>query len=201
MVRFLLLRHGKSVNNGEKRYSGQSDTPLSEEGRLQAEKVAEYLKKSESVDAIYSSDLSRAVDTARPAAKAFGLEITPRADLREIDVGIFAGRLYSEIGALYPKEREGYRFRNERIPGGECYGDVAARCFKALREIAQNHEGQTVLVATHGGAIRTLICLWEGLDFSQINQLEEVENASLTEVVFDGDSVRILSRNYRDYLG
>lgn len=199
MVRFLLLRHGKSVNNGEKRSSGQYDTPLSEEGHRQAAEVAEYLKENETIHAIYSSDLSRAMDTARPAAAALGLEIHPRKDLREIDVGLFQNRLYKEIAQLYPKELEAYRFQNARLPGGECYGDVALRGHKALTEIAALHEGQTVLVATHGAMIRSLTCLWEGIDFCRVNVVAEVKNASLTEVVFDGDAVRILSRNQCHY--
>ena len=191
MVRFLLLRHGKSVNNGEKRYSGQFDTPLSETGHLQARQVAEFLLAKEKIHTIYSSDLSRAMDTARPTAAAFGLEIIPRKDLREIDVGIFQNRLYDEIQAEYPAEREGYRFRNQRIPGGDCYGDVAERGWKALKEIAPHHEGQTVLVSTHGAMIRCLFCLWNGLDFSQVNVIDEVKNASLTEVFFEDGAVRL----------
>jgi len=200
MVRFLLLRHGKSVNNGAKRYSGQYDTPLAEEGRAQAEKVALHLKKNERLDAIYSSDLSRAMDTARPTAAAFGLPILPRKDLREIDVGIFQNRLYAEIEKLYPKEREGYRYHNQRIPGGESYGDLAARGDKALREIAAGHGGQTLLIATHGAMIRSLTCLWEGIDFCNVNVVAEAANASLTEVVLEEDVFRIVSRNRTDYL-
>ena len=200
MVKFLLLRHGESENNGSGRYSGQYDTALSEKGRLQAERVGEYLHRTEPIRAIYSSDLSRAADTARPTARRFGLEILCRKDLREIDVGFFQNRPYAEIAELYPNEVEAFRFHNGRIPGGESYGDVGERGRRALEELAEKHEGQTVLIATHGGMIRSLICFWSGLDYSFVNQIEDIKNATLTEVIFEKGVFSSLRRLPADYL-
>ena len=200
MVKFLLLRHGESQNNGSKRYSGQYDTALSEKGRWQAERVGEYLSRTEEIGAIYASDLSRAADTARPTARRTGLEVILRKDLREIDVGIFQNRPYAEIAQLYPKEVEAYRFHNGKIPGGESYGDVGERGRKVLEELALKHEGQTVLVATHGALIRSLICFWSGLDYSFVNRIEDIKNATLTEVIFEKGAFCSFRRLPAEYL-
>lgn len=200
MVRFLLLRHGKSENNGAQRHSGHYDTPLSEEGRIQAEKAARYLKENYAIDAIYSSDLSRAVDTVRPTAEAFGLEIVLRKDLRELDVGVFENRPFSEIRELYPVESEGYRYHNVRCPGGECFGDLGERAMKACEELASLHDGQTVLIATHGGWIRSVKCLMECGDILRIREFTGIKNASVSVVEFEKGCGRFVETSIAHYL-
>lgn len=200
MVRFLLLRHGTSVNNVAKRSTGHYDTPLTEEGREQARRAGAYICQNYPVDAIWSSDLSRARDTAAPVAEALGLEVRLRKDLRELDVGIFQNRPFEQNRLEYPEEYEGYRLRNQRCPGGECFSDLAARAQKALAEIAAQHEGQTVLIATHSGLIRTLLCLWDGKDILEIKDCPGLHNASLTVVEYDGGVVRVVERDVYHYL-
>src|ERR671920_988022 len=94
-TRVLLVRHGQSQGNAERRFGGHSPTPLSELGRRQAEATANALA-AEGVTAIYSSDLLRAIQTAEPLARATGLEIRQTAALRERSVGLMEGLTFEE---------------------------------------------------------------------------------------------------------
>src|SRR5919204_6587487 len=100
-VRILLARHGETVSNVEGRWQGQADSPLTERGLAQARELGRALG-SDSLAAVYSSDLGRALDTAREVAAPHGLEVTPDPRLRELHVGTWSGRLGSEIRAEFP---------------------------------------------------------------------------------------------------
>ena len=97
MVRFIIVRHGVTDFNKENRYQGQFDSSLDPVGIEQARITAEHITKQYHIDAIYSSDLSRAMKTAEPFAKHVGIETHPETALREIDVGRWTGRLLSEV--------------------------------------------------------------------------------------------------------
>ncbi|MBR6727718.1 MAG: histidine phosphatase family protein, partial [Clostridia bacterium] len=99
MTRLIVIRHGFSQNNAVRRFTGQADVPLSDIGREQALCVADYLTKNEQIDAIYASDLSRAVDTVAPTAGRLGLSVIPEPALRETDVGLWTNRIYEEVEA------------------------------------------------------------------------------------------------------
>ncbi|MBQ2702221.1 MAG: histidine phosphatase family protein [Clostridia bacterium] len=101
MTTLILVRHGESAANGKGCFAGQLDIPLSERGREQAVRTADYIAKTYSVDKIYSSDLSRAYDTAKPIAKAFGLEIIKDKNLREICSGDWQGLSFDELQEKY----------------------------------------------------------------------------------------------------
>ena len=97
MTRLIFIRHGQSVANEQGRFAGQTNVALTELGKAQAERAAEYITKRERIDKIYSSDLCRAHDTALPASKILGLPINDVKELREICAGVWEGRLVSEI--------------------------------------------------------------------------------------------------------
>ncbi|MGI6129366.1 MAG: histidine phosphatase family protein [bacterium] len=179
----LLIRHGITKYNRERRFQGQLDVPLSDEGRRQAQKLAQQFKPGQ-IQAIYSSDLSRAKETAEIIARAIMLKIESyRPDLREICFGHWQGHTMDEVAELYPEELAIWRAdRTYSAPhGGETYAQLADRGFKAVQEIAASHPGQTVAVVAHGALIRAVLCKARGIDLSDRSQ-PVVDNASVTAI-------------------
>jgi len=136
----LLVRHGETDWNAERRWQGHADVPLNARGLEQAQALAEQLA-AEPVDAIYSSDLSRARDTATAVGERLGVDVLVDADLREIDVGPIEGLTAEEVGSF-----DGWQ--------GEPKEAHAERVLRAVQRIAERHPGQCVLVVTHGGSLR-----------------------------------------------
>ena len=161
----LLLRHGQSVANVEKFFAGQSNVPLTPLGVEQAEAAAMALKHLH-IDRIYSSSLDRAYDTALPFAKMRGLEVTRLPDFVEWGAGDWEGMSFDSIKDTYPEE---YRYwKNDMInltmPNGESAVEVRARVGMALDRLAEENRGLTVMVACHGGVIKTVPSYYAGCD-------------------------------------
>ncbi|MBO5051034.1 MAG: histidine phosphatase family protein [Clostridia bacterium] len=197
MTAFVIIRHGESEANLYRRHAGQQDVPLSPLGHAQAACMAEYVAKHFRIDAIYSSDLSRARDTARPLAERLGLPIRERSDLREISVGNWQGRPFDEVAAKEPALYASYHAAPGlfTFPGGESFAALAARGARAFAAMAAENEGKTVAVATHGGLIRTLCCTWQGWPLSRYGELAPFSNTSLTVIRYDGGQVELLRVN------
>ena len=202
MVTLLIVRHGYSMGNKEKRFSGQMDVALDEIGFRQAQSIAEYVLANFRIDAVYASDLQRAVDTVKPIADALKLSVIECKSLREVDVGDWQGKRiadvekeYSESFALY-KENPGL----SRFDGGESYAQLQQRVAAAMEEIAAENEGKTVLVGTHGGVIRTLRAAWTGTPLEKIRDIPHVPNASVTVAVCENGRFTLKTVGYCDYL-
>ena len=150
----LLIRHGETAWNAEHRIQGQLDIPLSPLGILQAAQLAECLA-SEPIDAVYSSELSRAWLTAAPVAAQLGLDVTAEPRLRERSFGIFEGLTLDEIATRYPVEFAQWRARDAawRPRGGETGRQLIDRVLAAVTEIAARHSGRTVVLVSHGGVL------------------------------------------------
>lgn len=165
MTRVLLVRHGATGLTAEDRFSGSVGVELSDEGRVQAQKLAERLK-ADAIHAIYASPLSRAVDTASIIAKPHGLSLGLRDGLREISHGRWEGLTRSEVEARFPGEYEAWEadpftFAPE---GGESGVSVLARALPVLREIVLTNPGRTVLVVSHKATLRLLLSTVLGFD-------------------------------------
>ncbi len=145
----LLVRHGETDWNRDGRVQGHSDVPLNETGRDQARSLAVALA-TERVDAVYSSDLRRALDTAAEVANGFGLDVRARHELREKHFGTWEGLTREEIVTRFPGGLSG------PWGDGESRDAMTARVFAALREIAASHDGETVVVVSHGGPLRAV---------------------------------------------
>jgi broad specificity phosphatase PhoE len=149
-TRVLLVRHGQSEWNAEGRWQGQADPILTDLGRLQAREAARALG---AVDAVWASDLQRAVETAAIIADHLGVgPVVVDPDLRERDAGEFSGLTRPEIAARYP----GFLDDGRRPPGWEPDESLVARALRALRAIAAEVPGGDVLVITHGGLVYAL---------------------------------------------
>jgi broad specificity phosphatase PhoE len=146
----LLARHGETDWNLERRVQGHSDTPLNETGRAQALALAQTLEGGE-LDAVYSSDLVRASDTARVIADRLGLDVTVLPELRERHFGTWEGMTDEEIFNRFPAAKSG------SWGDGETKEEMRERVLAALHRIADEHPGGRVLVVTHGGPMRALL--------------------------------------------
>jgi broad specificity phosphatase PhoE len=142
----LLARHGETDWNREGRWQGWADPPLNETGREQARRLAEQLR-STPFDAVYSSDLRRAHETALIVAEPHRVPVVADPGLREIDVGSWSGLTRAEIDERFP---------NSERPDGETRAEHLARVLHAVERIARAHAGERILVVSHGGTMRAL---------------------------------------------
>lgn len=147
-TRIILARHGETDWNLERRWQGHSDRPLNETGRAQAEALAEQLA-GEPIDAVYSSDLVRAHETARIVASRLGRDVVAVPALRERRFGGWEGLRDVEVEERFPGAHG--------PPDGETREEMRRRVLESLEAIAASHAGQTVLVVTHGGPIRAAL--------------------------------------------
>ncbi len=147
------VRHGESAYNAEGRIQGQSDVPLSELGLRQSEAVAEALAGLP-IQAVYSSPLRRALQTAEPLAARLGRSVETDPRLMEIHAGVFQGRLRSELAELFPEAYARWLAGEPdfTIPGGESRRDLMRRGREVFEAIAQSGHEQ-VAVVTHGGLL------------------------------------------------
>ncbi len=146
MTTLLLARHGETDWNKEGRWQGWADPALNDTGRAQARTLAAELEATP-FDAVWSSDLRRARETAEILAAPHRVPVLVDPDLREIDIGSWSGLTRAEIADRFP---DGIR------PDGETREQHAARVLAAVERIARAHPAERVLVVTHGGTLRTL---------------------------------------------
>ncbi len=201
MTRFILVRHGFSAANKIRRFAGHYDVELTDIGHEQAKRCAEALK-NEKVDAVYTSDLRRAYDTARPIAAALGLEITPREDLREIFAGEWEGKLFCDLLEEYP---EAYGLWKKDIGRAECTGgesvkQLSERILGALAEIAAHHDGKTVLVTTHATPIRAVCAAAVGLPSEEMAWFSWAVNASINVFTYENGNFTAVALNQKKHL-
>jgi phosphoserine phosphatase len=181
------VRHGATEWNRRRIAQGHADVPLNDEGRRQAARLAERLAP-EGVTAVYSSDLARALDTARPLAALKDLDVVADPAFREIDQGEWEGLGNDEIAARWPELWGPARHFKAR-PGGESPAEVRARALEGLRRLVAAHPQGCVVVVSHGGTIRWLLAEALGLDDAGSASLRGVANGgivSLTARLADG---------------
>lgn len=154
VTRLYLVRHGQSAGNAEGRFGGHGPTPLSSLGEEQARITAKLLAK-EGIQAIYSSDLSRAVQTAQPLADLLDLPIVSTPAFRERHVGVLEGLTFDESRVAHPQDYYALVNRNIQhvITKGESYRHLLRRVTGELRNILRTHPGEKVVIFSHTGAI------------------------------------------------
>ena len=150
VTELILARHGETDWNLERRVQGHTDRPLNETGRAQARKLADALA-DERVDAIYSSDLARAYETALEVAARKRLAVHALPELRERSFGTWEGLTDEEVLDRFPEARTG------PWGDGETSEELSQRVLAALRKIAVDHPDGSVLVVTHGGPLRAVL--------------------------------------------
>lgn len=166
MTTILLARHGETNWNHDHRWQGHADPPLNGQGLRQAADLAQSLASDE-FDAIYSSDLRRAFETADAVARTRKLEIVVDAELREIDVGEWSGLTTAQIQARHPDGFARHVMGGDGWEHGETHAAMSARVIAAVTQIADAHPGGRVLCVLHGGTIRALLAKAEGIDLGE----------------------------------
>lgn len=191
----LLVRHGLTDWNATRRAQGHADVELNEAGRRQAEETAERLAGM-ALGAVYSSDLQRALDTARPVAERHGLEVVVDPAWREIDQGEWEGLSGDEIASRWP-ELWGPARHHARRPGGEAPGEVVARALAGLRRIVERHPGEVVAVITHGGTIRWVVATARGYGVRGSARIRGMANGGIVAVETSLADGELLFRSVR----
>jgi broad specificity phosphatase PhoE len=190
----LLARHGESDWNRTKQWQGFADRPLTELGRQQARELAERLRETE-LEAVYSSDLQRARETAEIVAKTKGLRVESTPDLREVDVGSWSGLTRAEAEQRFPDGYARWLNGGEGWDDGETYGQMGERVVRAVHRIAETHQGERVLLVAHGGSIRAVHAAALGVDVHTYRRIQRVEpNATLSAVCVDDGRLTELCR-------
>ncbi len=180
MLRMIFVRHGRTPWNVEGRVQGGG--ALDEVGRAQAAALGERLR-SEPIAAIYASPALRARQTAQAAARRLGLPVRQRSLLRDLDYGRYGGALVSDVRRESPGLLEQWRERPDTVSfdGGETLADLRGRIVRFMAGAARDHDGSTILAATHDSPVRVAISLALEIDDSQHNQEDlRVPLASMT---------------------
>ena len=158
VTRIIAIRHGETAWNVDTRIQGQLDIPLNDTGRWQAERLARALAAREAIDVVYTSDLLRAWETARPVAEATGAPLHTDEGLRERGFGSFQGKTFTEIEAAMPDEARRWRQRDPvwAPPGGESLTAMRRRVIETLHALASRHVGEQIVLVAHGGVMDVL---------------------------------------------
>ncbi len=203
MVKLLIVRHGFSTSNKDGTFTGQIDVPLSEEGKIQAELVSDYILNNYDVGAVYSSDLCRAVDTVKKVADAKNLPIITDRRLREVFCGKWEGVLVEKVKEIFKEDYLTWKSGSEMayITGGENMFEVKLRAMQAIDEIVNKNEGKTVVIATHGGVIKPLLSGALLAEYQTLNDMTWATNASITELVYADGKFSLVKFSFDDYLG
>jgi broad specificity phosphatase PhoE len=176
---------------------GSTDTPLNDQGRLQAASLGERLNALE-VDAIFSSPLQRAVETA---SLVFGEEaqIITDSSLQEFHFGEWEGMHFSEIAKQYPEIWQMWLtdWEQTHIPGGEAFPAFKHRVISVVEEIVRYNAGKRVAVVSHGGCIRSLLAHFFCESVAKGYWKFKVDNAALSEIEFMGELPILIRFNYR----
>lgn len=183
----ILARHGESDWNAAGRFQGQADRPLTPRGRRQAQELAARLAHVP-LDAIYASDLRRALDTAKAIARARELEVETVRELREVDVGSWSGLTRDEAERRFPEGYLRWLDWGNGWDDGETYEEMGARVVEAVRRLAVRHPEGRILVVSHGGSLRALHAAATGLELRTYRRLHPATpNADLSAVLVDPD--------------
>jgi broad specificity phosphatase PhoE len=194
-----LVRHGQTAANVERVWHGSIDTPLSEVGRAQAQRVGVHLAATRTdVVALYASPQSRAQDTAREIAATMSLEVRSDEDLVEFSLGEWEGRTYRDLHHVEGMWQRMVDDPDYAPPGGESPRGVASRVERALRRIARAHPRERAVVVSHGGALNLGLGLV--LDGQPNSWSRVVDNCRVSELTLEPEP-RLLSFNETGHLG
>ena len=199
-MRLILVRHGETLYNAQKRFTGQSDVPLSPLGRRQIAVLGKYLA-AEHLDAIGASDLVRTRVTAESIAHYHTLPVSADPNLRELALGEWEGHTYAdvlgqdaELVAQWQADPTSYA-----PPGGETVVQLRDRIACAIRSWQSRYPEASVLWATHGGLIGVLLCHVLGIELNRRWQFRH-DNASISEIQLNGERATIVRLNETAHL-
>ena len=199
-LKLILVRHGETHLNRERRIQGINDTPLSEHGRSQAEAAARLLARDLPFK-LYASPIARARQTAAIISKALGVQSTTISELREADAGELQGLTGAEMRERYPEfvRRWDEDSGTARMPGGDSLVQVQDRAWQALIRISEAHRGETVVAVSHNFVIHTIVCKVLDIPLNHRRRLRQ-DLGAITRFDVDGSGWIVASLNETAHL-
>lgn len=199
MAVFLLVRHGNNDMVDRGSLAGRMPgVHLNEEGRAQAERLAERLGKVP-IDMICSSPMERTRETAAPIAERLGLEVRVLEGVNEFKLGEWTGCNYEELVHI-PKWRQFNSFRTgARVPGGELILEVQARMVTTLEHLREELPDGVIAVFSHGDPIKTAVAYYAGMPLDFVLRME-ISPASISIIAVNDHGPRILCVNHTEEL-
>lgn len=194
-VEILLIRHGETAWNAERRLQGQLDIPLNPHGLRQAAALAAALRH-EAIDAVIASDLQRARQTAQALATARALPLRLDPALRERCYGAFEGLLYADIAAQFPAAHAAWQARalDARFPAGRQEGETlrefAQRALAAVTRLAQTPGWRRIAIVTHGGVLESVYRAVRAIGHLPARDFD-IPNAGINRLACEGGQLRI----------
>lgn len=191
-TRIIAIRHGETAWNVDTRIQGQLDIPLNDTGRWQAHRLALALA-GEPITALYSSDLWRAYDTALSVSSATGLPVVTDEGLRECGFGVFEGKTFAEVEALWPAQSMRWRRRDPEFApeGGETLIDFRDRVTRTAHALAARHVGEQIVMVGHGGVMDVLYRIATGQDL-QAPRTWQLGNAAINRLLWTPDGFTLV---------
>lgn len=196
MTEILLIRHGETSWNAVKRLQGHLDIPLNVEGERQAAALGKALR-DEPLDAVFSSDLLRARQTAQAIVASRGMEVQIDVGLRERCYGAFEGMRHAEIRECYPEAYRVWQARDldARIPPGERAAETlrefSARVVDAITRIVSACSYRHIALVAHGGVLECAYRAAQGVGFAHSRDFD-IFNASINRLAWDGSRLQVL---------
>jgi probable phosphoglycerate mutase len=196
MTKVYLIRHAEAEGNLYRRVHGQYDGLITEMGNRQIEALEKRFEDI-GVDAVYSSDLTRARSTAAAVYKPKNLKLNLNPALRELNVGEWEDRAWGDLRWREPEQMRNFGSdpANFSVRGSEDFYDLQARVTEAILRAAHENDGASVAVVSHGMAIRAFICGVTGIKSEEISKIPPADNTAVTALNVDGDKIEI------EYLG
>ncbi|MEW9122153.1 MAG: alpha-ribazole phosphatase [Thermotaleaceae bacterium] len=186
-MEIILVRHGETELNHQKKYCGWKDPSLTETGICQAEIVRDKLK-AENLQAIYCSDLKRTFETAQIINEYHQLGIVPMKGLREMNFGLLDGLSYAEIQKKYPTEAQLWEkdWIDFVLPQGESFRSMYERVNETVREIYKESKKDKILFVSHSGCIRAILAHWIGGTMKDYWKYK-IEHCGITRIEISDD--------------
>lgn len=185
MTRIYLIRHAEAEGNISKRFHGQYDSDVTENGKRQLVLLKERFKNID-IDSAYSSDLKRAYETAKAVIGDRNIDIKLEPDLREINGGAWEDREWSYIAENYADEFHNFNKAPNKValPGGESALQLQTRVKNKIFEIVKNNPKRAVSVTSHGMAIKTFLCYAHGIELADMRKIIWCDNTAVTAMDF-----------------
>lgn len=193
MLEILLIRHGQTDWNRDRRIMGRKPIPLNKVGRTEARRLAKALKDVE-IDVIYTSPVRRAVETARHLLDGRRLKIVNAPEVAEIDYGQWIGKTFEEV--IPEKAFHVYHKtpRKAQAPGGEHMRDVFRRTIEFIERIRKKHKKGRIAVVSHADVIKTVLVHYLGMDWNDLLKFR-IDNTSISLLWFHKDRSRVMAIN------
>jgi len=201
LTKIFLIRHAEAEGNIYRRAHGHYNGLITDKGYKQIEKLRARFD-GEQIDAVYSSDLTRARTTAAAISEPRNLEINLTEDLREVDMGEWEDVTWGDISFLYREMNQA--FNNDpalwSVNGGEPYENVKSRMSSFIIKTAKQHEGETIALFSHGFAIRSLLCHLDGIPSHETEKMPYCDNTGVSLLIYDKTGLRIEHKNCNAHL-